>query len=311
MHHGVAAQIDSFGVWQLELDGGTEDTGYVTIYIGHDHPGSGLEGHGHTHVSLNAYLTEITHTEAFGYRPILLFFECKCGSADWNCQVDQVLDVLERTLLDEVGRDHLFTRADYAERSRAGLPGWPALPDLRGKLVTWIHDDQQALGRGSDVVFTPDGDEVLPGLRRALHSGECVGEATLKRDVMAGKNILSLDQYEDEASWSLCVPPNPIHVGGTATVSMVVNPIPQCDNGADCGKCAGLDTDPGKQHEIVHHGARGFPYPSPQEAYARLVAAQCWGWSMRISAGHYPGSLSIKAPLHIEGDGSGSATIGR
>src|SRR5438552_17784548 len=53
MHHGVAAQIDSFGVWQLELDGGTEDPGYVTIYIGHDHPGSGREGHGYTHARLN------------------------------------------------------------------------------------------------------------------------------------------------------------------------------------------------------------------------------------------------------------------
>ena len=171
MHHGVAAQIDSFGVWQLELDGGTEDPGYVTIYIGHDHPGSGLEGHGHTHVSLNAYLTEITHTEAFGYRPILLFFECKCGSADWNCQVDQVLDAAE--VIDQRGYrildDLLHGANQYPPilQTRSTDRGYPREFTFRENMVVTIQpqpttlDKRMGLQFGETVRITKTGTERL------------------------------------------------------------------------------------------------------------------------------------------------------
>jgi len=305
MHDPLASQLDDYGVWAVELDGGLEP-GDPTIYVGHDRPGSGLPGGGNVHTALIAYLEEIKASEAFQYRPVLVFFECKCDAEGWNCNCPDVLDKLESTLVDTVGYAGLFTPADYAEH------GWLTVPELARRLIVWTKGIPG--GRESAIVFTPEvGDTphypVLPNLRRNWHD-DCVNQEVLDDDRAHGDQILSLDQYEEEFTWTYSVPPNPIHVGGTQAWSLVSNPD-LCGASANCPACYGYNTSPGVPHLVFHHGTQRFPYPTLTMATDALAAGKGFGWTIKLAPGSYPGSFTFSSPMRLETEGPGSVLIGQ
>jgi hypothetical protein len=126
----LAAQVDDFGVWAVELDYGVVGG---TLVVGHDGVGWGaddsplLAPNGSYY--FRDYLSELRHTEAFKYRPLLIYLDNKGRENEWGDDLaDEDLVALLRNDFEAVfSRDQIFTPILLHERFNDEFPDAPAL----------------------------------------------------------------------------------------------------------------------------------------------------------------------------------------
>ena len=296
MHNPPSEQIDDWGVWAIELDFSfaRSESGQVVPWVGHDGRDSchsfALEN---WNDRLENYLLAIRESRSFAYRPVVIKFEYK----DWGLDTydDPALagDSLEVLLVRVFGEHGIFgPRArDSALMANGGL--WPTVDEMAGKIVPYT-----IFGYGSDQIYDqcPLSEAVIP---QYSDSGQ------VQSMIESGKQVIFLDQYQVDWTFRFAAPPNPIYVSGTAVDSTWV------DNrwGKICSTPENDDpTDPGRGFPVGEQGTFRFPFRTVGSAIARASAYP--GWTILISPGSYPETITVNASIKIKADG-GTVVIGK
>lgn len=284
MHNPLGEQIDDYGVWALELDFSVEVVnGSPVLYVGHN-DSQGIETWSHPDwgVTLRDFLIDIRNARAFPFRPVMVFFDYKdWGHPDYNSE-GAWGPVLHALVLEVFGESGIFGPGAFA----ANNSQWPTVPELAGKVIPYNSF------YGSDYLFG--------GAPFSRWIKDDYTNASQRASMILSGNytIISPDQYQENWTFDLTAPPNPVYVQSGAPESFqVVNQY-----GHDC------DSDPynvGRPFQVSQQGTFRFPFNQVGEAVNKAEP----GWTILIQAGSYPETLTISKPLTLMANG-GDVVIG-
>jgi hypothetical protein len=297
MHNSPAEQIDDWGAWALDF-GAVIENGDTVLFVGHNGPnGEDTWTDPRWGKYLEDFLESIRDTRSMRerYRPVFIYLEKKTGQNWPKIDISQRwTSLVEDILLRVFGRDNIFGPADLVN-------GWPTVPELAGKVIPVCITDCKS----SNLIFSGD----PSGLTRVGPPGGFdVYTDSTQMAAQKGEGegiILASDQYQDNWSFSLCSPPNPLYVKPLPLIPnyMVINAI-----GHPCGGCTRDPHDINCVFFVNRVGTFRFPYRTVLEAYNR--GKDFPGWTILINPGNYRETMVMDKTVTLKADG-GTVIIGR
>lgn len=314
MHNPPTEQMDDWGVWAFELDfDAVIEGGNTRFIVGHN----GSQGEDTwTDPSWGKYLDDflnaIHNSRSMQFRPVFIYFEKKKwanSSLPWNTLLDDLIESIW-------GRENIFG----PDALKAQNCHWPTVTDLAGKIipVAISINNNGATETGlhflGDIQLT-DCEQIQHGLKR-VGPRDTFDKYTDATEMAAQRGegqgvILASDQYQEDWSFILSSPPNPLFVQANALNEYdVVNAYGHhCFDGRyPCPPCTIDPTNVGIHFKVHQHGTFRFPYGTVSQAYDK--ARDFSGWTILINAGDYPETLIIDRPVTLKADG-GTVIIGR
>jgi len=278
--------------------------------IGHDGPGNAADGAGAVfggpHFLLRDYLAALAATEAFRFRPLLIFLDRKeffvpgpqplnqpltfipLHDAAFHEHPQQLASVIEGTFKGVLGEDRVF-----GPRALAAAGQFPPVRELAGQVIPISNQPEPA----GDFLFH-QGDPA--DQRQSRFPVGPIGEGCDEPDFIAGGTqdgpnaVYRLDNFSSDFSSTYAVPPNPLVVVPGAGARAVVG----CD-------------DDGSMILTAPQGTRLLPFPTLAAAVDRargLPGGQDatrhrragLGFTVVVAPGRYGEPVTIDFPLTIE-----------
>jgi len=290
MHNSPPEQIDDWGVWALELDFSIKlENGIPRLIVGHNddddtwtNPSWGKY--------LDEFLIDIRNARSLSYRPIFIFF----GKKDrWGNKTLPWVPLLDSLLCKTFGCDNIFGPAAL-KAFLINHTTWPTVPELAHKIIPVAIEDR---AEGSDLVFHSE----PTGISRVGPFDTYIDSLKIANLAGPGK-ILATDQYQENWTFALSSPPNPLYVEkGLLPFFFARNTI-----GRSCAGCSQDPTDIECLFVVDQQGTFRFPFRTVFRAANRALP----GWTVLIKAGNYSEAFVIDKPLTLKADG-GTVTIGR
>lgn len=301
IHDSPARQIDDWGVWALELDFGmVEVNGIERFVVGHNGPN---DEDNWTDSDWGYFLTDflvrINDTKALRYRPLFLYLQ----KESWDDKVPNWQSLLGDTLSGIFGSENVFGNIRLAMEGH-----WPTVPELAGKVIPILMSKDshgKANGAVASKIFfldTPTGiTRVGPPNGFDSYTNLQEMEAQKAKNFNGKGIILTSDQYQENWTFELAVPPNPLYVRkGISSSYSVINTI-----GHQCEGCVKDPADIDCSFIVNQQGTFRFPFRTVSQATKQAEP----GWTVLINAGRYRETLVIDKPVTLKADG-GTVTIG-
>lgn len=311
MHNQPFEQMRDWNAWFIELDVSiiVDNSDNPVLLVGHDYAGHltlpitfGL--------TLKDYLEKIRDKSVvFDYRPTIIYFNRKGGMDDYkwgDAQYKSAEDygpVLDNLLVQVFGSDHIF---GPKKLSTNGL-NWPTVPALAGSIIPYTDDYQSehVFGAKQTLFFYSNPcsgcqfhyfeTEIFP---RWYSDGSTDLTTTINK-IAAGNKIIARDDYQQDWTFNLLAPSNPVFVNNT------IGQEPYFVTNELGGEWCDHFNDKGKTFTVNQHGTYRFPFDEIGES----VNTAFPGWTLLIHTGNYPENLTINKPLVLKAEG-GPVRIG-
>jgi len=314
-------QVNDYGVWVLELDYMVPaeflrqahdrdlpepvwNTRPPAVVIGHDGPGDAADGAGAVfggpHFLLRDYLSALAVTEAFRFRPLLIYLDRKNPVAfspfgvpvelfdrTFHEDPQRLASVIESTFKDVFHEDHLFGPAALAARR-----GYPTVQELAGQVIPISNQPEPA----SEFLFHEGdpADERQSRLSVGPESDGCGEPDFISRSTEdAPAAVYRLDNFSDNFTFAYAVPSNPLVVVPAAGEREVVG----CDDETTATLPQGTRLLPFPTLEAAVSRARGLPGGQDPTRLRRAGL----GFTVLAAPGPYGEPLTVDFPLTIRG----------
>jgi hypothetical protein len=319
-------QVNDYGVWAVELDymipapdlRRAHDQGLPqrvwdtkpqpALVIGHDGPGNAADDAGAVfggpHFLLRDYLIALAATEAFRFRPLLVYLDRKeffvpgpqpfsltpLHDREFHDQPQRLAPVIERTFMDVFGQNRLFGPAALA--AARGL--FPPVQELAGQVIPISNQPEPA---GEFLFHEGDSADERQSRLPVGPAGEGCDEpgfiASGTQDAPIA--VYRLDNFSVNFSFSYAVPPNPLVVVPRTGPREVVG----CDifEQTTVTSPQGTRLLPFPTLAAAVDRARGLPGGKAASRHRRARL----GFTVLATPGRYSEPLTIDFPLTIRG----------
>lgn len=304
MYNHPVEQYEDFGVWAFELDFSiVEHNGNELVaVVGHNGEGRDSWSHVEWGPDLEDYLRRLRDTEAFLYRPLIVYIEKK---TNWGIDLYDSpaywIPFVENTLTSIFNTDQIYTHEEWVNAHRE----WPDVTYLK------THAIICAIGISSEDIDGYGNHNLLFSAADLPRGGgpDCYdANDVLVWKISGNYGTIGMDLYQYDWTFQHFAAPLPLIVDRRSlNTSWVVrnDEDPYFDSCPFCicwGGYYSCDDGCSYGEFTVHEqGTSRFPYRTLNGALNRLLSdpGQHAGWTIVLEEGHYPESTVISFPVRI------------